>query len=81
MNRRDFRGSAQAGKIATNRLFLGVQRGSQDGKVYDNTGLFIRNKWGRNAIRIYVDDNNQPHFEVFDELGKKVVYALKVPQS
>lgn len=70
----------QAGKISSRRLFYGVQRGVKDGSPYDDAGLFIRNKWGRNAIKLYVDDNNKPHFEVYDPLGKAMVYELKVPQ-
>jgi hypothetical protein len=71
--------SAQAGKISDRRLFFGVQRGTQDGKSYNDAGLFIKNKWGRNAIKIYVDDDNKPHFQVFDPLGKNVIYELNLP--
>jgi len=73
--------SLQAGKISTNRLFFGVRRGVKDSTPYDDTGIFIKNKWGRNAIRLYVDNNNKPHFEVYDPLGNTIVYELKVPRS
>lgn len=73
--------SLQAGKIMSGRLFFGVRRGIKDSKPYDDAGVFIKNKWGRTAIRLYVDSNNKPHFEVYDELGKSIVYELKVPQS
>ena len=73
--------SLQAGKISSNRLFLGVRRGVKDSAAYDDTGIFIKNKWGRNAIRLYVDNDNKPHFEVYDPLGKSIVYELKVPRS
>jgi len=71
--------SLQAGKIASNRLFFGVKRGVKDNAPYDDTGVFIKNKWGRTAIKLYVDNQNKPHFEVYDPLGKSVVYALKIP--
>ncbi len=71
--------SLQAGKISTRRLFFGVVRGVQDNKPFDYSGVFIRNKWGRNAIRLYVDDDNKPHFEIYDPLGKTMVYELKLP--
>ncbi len=63
------------------RVFLGVKRGLKDNVAYDETGLLIRNKWGQTAIRLYVDSNNKPHFEFYDQLGKKIVYELKVPVS
>ena len=67
----------QEGKLSTRRLFFGVQRGTKDGRPYDDAGVFIKNKWGRNAIKLYVDEQNRPHFEVYDELGKSLVYELK----
>jgi hypothetical protein len=70
----------RAGKLSTSRVFVGVRRGIRDGKSFDYSGIFIRNKLGRNAIRLYVDDNNKPHFEVYDLLGKSVTYELNVPQ-
>jgi hypothetical protein len=73
--------SLQEGKISSSRLFLGVRRGADHGVVYDDTGIFIKNKWGRTAIRLYVDNDNKPHFEVFDPLGKTIVYELKTPRS
>jgi hypothetical protein len=60
-------------------VFLGVRRGLKDSIPYDDSGVFIKNKWGRNAIKLYVDNENKPHFEVYDALGKSVVYKLKVP--
>jgi hypothetical protein len=73
--------SLQAGKVSTRRLFFGVQRGTKDSAPYNDAGVFIKNKWGRDAIKLYVDDDNKPHFEVYDPLGKTTVYELKVPQS
>ena len=52
-----------------------------NGVSYDDTGVFIKNKWGRNAIKLYVDSDNKPHFEVYDPLGKSVLYELKMPKS
>jgi hypothetical protein len=73
--------SLQAGKTSSNRLFLGVKRGIKGTTAYDDTGVFIKNKWGRTAIRLYVDNDNKPHFEVYDALGKAIVYELKIPRS
>lgn len=73
--------SLQSGKISSNRLFFGVRRGAEHGHSYDDTGVFIKNRWGRNAIRLYVDGDNKPHFEVYDSLGKAIVYELKIPHS
>jgi hypothetical protein len=73
--------SVQAGKIMSGRLFFGVRRGIKDSEPYDDSGVFIKNKWGRTAIKLYVDNNNKPHFEIYDPLGKSIVYELKVPQS
>src|SRR5262249_43997697 len=69
-----------AGKISASRLFVGVVRGVRNGKPYDDAGVFIRNKLDRPAIRIYVDNDNKPHFEVFDQLGKTIAWELKIPQ-
>jgi hypothetical protein len=71
--------SAQAEKIFARRLFLGVQRGNQGGKAYNNAGIFIKNKWGRDAIKIYVDDDNKPHIQVLDPLGNSVIYEVNIP--
>lgn len=69
----------RGGKIATGRLFVGVRRGINGGEPYDDGGVFIKNRWGRTVIKLYVDYDNKPHFEVYDPLGKSVVYELKVP--
>jgi hypothetical protein len=61
-------------------LFLGVRRGADNRVFYDDTGVFIKNKWGRNTIKLYVDSDNKPHFEAYDPLGKSMVYELKVPK-
>ena len=66
------------GEISTRRLFYGVKRGISGGQEFDDAGLFIRNRWGRDAIKLYVDVENKPHFEVFDELGNSKVYELKL---
>jgi hypothetical protein len=71
----------QAGKISTGRLFIGVKRGVNGGEAYDDGGIFIKNKWGRTVIKLYVDYDNRPHFEVYDPLGKALIYELKVPAS
>jgi hypothetical protein len=72
--------SLQAGKISTRRAFFGVRRGVKDLEPYDEAGLFLKNRWGRDAIKLYVDNNNTPHFEIYDPLGNSVLYELKIPQ-
>ena len=68
----------QEGKISRRRLFFGVSRGVKNQVAYNDAGVFIKNKWGQKAIEIYVDNDNKPHFEVYDPLGKRVVYELKI---
>ena len=69
----------KAGKVSTGRLFVGVKRGVDENGPYDDGGVFVKNKWGRAVIKLYVDYDNRPHFEVYDPLGKTLVYELKVP--
>ena len=71
--------AAQAGKVMSQRLFLGVRRGVKNGVAFDDTGLIIRNKWGRNSIRLFVDNENKPHLQFYDDVGKAIAYELKVP--
>jgi hypothetical protein len=71
--------SLQSGKISTRRAFYGVRRGTINHEPYDDAGLFLKNKWGKDAIKIYVDNNNKPHFEIYDSLGKSIVYNVKLP--
>jgi hypothetical protein len=70
--------SLQEGRISTRRLFVGDRRGVRDNVAYDDAGIFIKNRWGRDAIKLYVDYDNKPHLEVYDPLGKSVVYELKL---
>jgi hypothetical protein len=69
--------SLQAGKISTRRAFYGVRRGITNQESYDDAGLFLKNKLGRDAIKIYVDKDNKPHFEIYDSLGKSILYEIK----
>lgn len=71
----------QEGKISTRRVFLGDRRGVKSNIAYDDAGLFIRNRWGRDAIKLYVDYDNKPHLEIYDSLGKSVVYELKLQKK
>lgn len=71
---------ARQNKVATRRVFLGSTRGNKNGQWFDKSGLFIKNKYGKDMIRIYVDKNNQPKFEVLDTLGKVVTQHL-IPQK
>jgi hypothetical protein len=68
----------QEGKISTQRLFVGNRRGTKNGIAYDDAGVFIKNRLGRDAIRLYVDYDNRPHVEVYDQSGKSIMYDLKV---
>jgi hypothetical protein len=68
--------SLQEGKISTKRLFVGDRRGIEKGKPYDDAGVFIKNRWGRDAIKLYVDADNRPHLDVYDKLGTRVTYSL-----
>jgi hypothetical protein len=71
----------QQGKIGSRRVFLGVQRGFRNDAPYDDSGVFIKNKWGQNAIKLYVDNDNKPHFEIYDPKGKTILYELRIPKS
>jgi len=71
---------ARQNKVATRRVFLGSVRGTKNGKWYDRSGLFIKNKYGKSMIKIYIDTNDQPKFEVMDTLGKTVTYRL-IPEK
>jgi hypothetical protein len=70
--------SLQEGKISTRRLFVGDRRGVKNDVAYDDAGIFIKNRWGRDAIKLYVDYDNNPHLEVYDQLGKATIYELKL---
>jgi hypothetical protein len=72
--------SLQEGKISTRRLFIGDRRGVKDGVAYDDAGVFIKNRWGRDAMKLYVDYDNKPHLEVYDQLGQSIVYDLTLPK-
>ena len=71
---------ADEGKVAKKRMFVGNRRGVKEGQSYDETGLFIRNKYGRDAIRVFVDKDNIPHLEFFDRLGQKILYEWRPPK-
>lgn len=67
-------------KVAKQRIFLGHSRGDNGYGWYDNSGLYIKNKYGKSMIKIYVDKDNTPRIEVLDTLGKEVIYNL-IPNS
>jgi hypothetical protein len=64
--------------VSRRRLFIGTDRGTKNNKPYNETGLFIKNKAGNAAIKLYVDNDNIPHFEIYEPGGKKKVYELNV---
>ena len=66
----------QDGTISTRRLFVGNRRGVKNNVPYDDAGVFIKNRWGRDAIKLFVDYDNKPHLEIYDQLGKSVIYNL-----
>jgi hypothetical protein len=53
----------------------------KDNQPYNDSGVFIKNKWGRTAIKLYVDNNNEPHFEIYDPLRKSILYEARFPKS
>lgn len=67
-------------KIAQRRLFIGSKRGNNGEGWFDESGLYIKNKYGKDMIKIYVDNNNIPKIEILDSLGKTIKYNL-VPKE
>ncbi|RYY92341.1 MAG: hypothetical protein EOO11_21395 [Chitinophagaceae bacterium] len=69
---------ADAGKVTTRRLFVGTRRKNEPatGTDMEETGIFIRNRFGRDAIRLYVDRKNKPHLQFYDSTGKVLVYEV-----
>jgi hypothetical protein len=67
--------------IGARRMFLGTSRGVKDSKPYNETGLFIKNRGGKVVMKMFVDYNNVPHFEVYEPGGKKKIYELNVKGS
>lgn len=63
-------------KVAMQRVFLGSKRGLKDGTWFDESGLYIRNKYGKNVIKIFVDETSIPRFEIYDSLGNTRLYNL-----
>ena len=63
-------------KVAKQRIYLGSSRGDKGDGWFDNSGLYIKNKYGKDMIKIYVDKDNIPRIEVLDTLGKIVKYSL-----
>jgi len=63
-------------KVAQRRLFLGSTRGNQGDGWFDESGLYIKNKYGKDMIRIYVNENNEAKFEVLDTLGNTIKHNL-----
>ena len=63
-------------KVAQHRIFLGTSRGDRGDGWFDNSGLYIKNKYGKDMIKIYVDKDNIPRIEILDTLGQKVKYSL-----
>ncbi len=63
-------------KVAHQRIYLGSKRGDKGNGWYDRSGLWIKNKYGKDMIRIYVDETNTPKFEVLDSLGKTIRYNI-----
>ena len=62
--------------MAQKRIFLGTIRGLKDGEWFDESGLYIRNKYGKNAIKIFVDHTNVPRIAICDSFGVEVIYNL-----
>jgi len=71
---------ARQNKVSTQRIYLGSKRGDLGEGWFDESGLYIKNKYGKDMIRIYVDEQNIPKFEVLDSLGQTVTYNL-IPEN
>ncbi len=67
-------------KVAKQRIYLGSVRGNKGEGWFDNSGLYIKNKYGKDMIKIYVDKDNNPRIEILDTLGQAVKYNL-IPDS
>ena len=63
-SQRYFNQLAAEGKLGTDRLFLGRAKDS-------STGLVIRDSKGKVRIRLEVDKNNRPVFQLIDTAGEK----------
>lgn len=51
-------------KVAQQRIFLGSKRGVKEGEWFDESGLYIKNKYGKNVIKIIVDETNIPKIKI-----------------
>jgi len=71
---------AAQNKISSSRIYLGSKRGLKKGEWFDESGLYIKNKYGKNVLKIYVDKSGTPKIETLDSLGKNVVYKL-IPET
>ncbi len=67
-------------KVAKQRIYLGSVRGNTGDGWFDNSGIYIKNKYGKDMIKIYVDKDNNPKIEILDTLGQVVKYNL-IPDS
>ena len=67
---------ASKNKIAASRIYIGSKRGLKNGEWFDESGLYVKNRYGKNVLKIYVDESNKPKIEVLDSLGKSVKYDL-----
>ena len=56
--------------ISAQRLFTGKN-------VNEQVGVFINDEYGNPRIKIYIDENNQPKFELLDEDGEKTDFFSK----
>ena len=56
--------------ISAQRLFTGKN-------VNEQVGVFINDEYGNPRIKIYIDENNQPKFELLDENGQKTDFFSK----
>lgn len=63
-------------KIAKQRIYLGSKRGDLGKGWFDESGLYIKNKYGKTMIKIYVDDQNRAKIQILDTMGRKVVHEL-----
>lgn len=67
---------AAVNKVAKQRVFLGSKRGLKNGEWFDESGLYVKNKYGKTVIKIFVDQSNQPKISILDSLGSQVIYDI-----
>lgn len=72
---------ARLNKVAKQRIYLGSKRGLRNGEWFDESGLYVQNKYGKTVIKIFVDQTNRPKISIYDSLGSQLMYDLIPTES